>query len=111
MLQLLQIPAAQELDSGALLSLLTTAVQQDPGDDLSYDSTSHELSKIIEQLCRMPGAKKISVEEAEQLMRAGKQPNLAWHAPCKSALMNSPVAWEVINARAAALAARMGLDS
>jgi hypothetical protein len=108
MLRLLEIPAAQELDSSTIVSLLTTTIQQEPDDYSSYNSTAHKLSEVVRKLCCMPGAQKIDVEVAEQLMHAGKQPK---HGPCKIALMNLPVAGESVMIQAAALAARMGLAS
>jgi hypothetical protein len=103
-MRLLEVPAAQELDSSAIFSLLTSTIEQEPYDYHSYNSTAHELGEVVNQLCRMPGAQEISVEAAEQLMQAGEQPQ---HAPCKTALMNLPAAREMLKARTAALAVNM----
>jgi hypothetical protein len=108
MLRLLEIPAAQELDSSPVVSLLTTTIEQEPHDYSSYNSTAHKLCEVVRKLCLMPGARKIDVEVAEQLMQAGKQPK---HGPCKSAPMNLPGAGESVMIQAAALEARMGLAS
>jgi hypothetical protein len=72
MLRLLEDPAAQELDSSTIISLLTTTIQKEPHDYHSYNSVAHELGEIVFMLCRMPGARRISVEEAEKLMQAGE---------------------------------------
>jgi hypothetical protein len=105
MLPLLMIPAAQELDSSAIISLLTTTIQQEPHDYYRHDSIAHELGEIVNKLCCMPGAQNISVEVAVQLMRAGQQPT---HAPCKSALMlHFPAARKMMKTRTAELAVNM----
>jgi hypothetical protein len=105
MLPLLDIPAAQELDTSAIIRLLTTTIQQEPHDYYRHDSIAHELGEIVNKLCCMPGAQNISVGVAVQLMHAGQQSK---DAPCKSALMlHFPATREMMKTRTAELAVNM----
>jgi hypothetical protein len=102
--KLLDLPASRDMSSSVVVSLLTTAIQQEPQDFRSYHRTAQELASIVAKLCSLPAAQQFSVQVAEQLMQAGTQLE---HSPCKTALHQLPAAQEMVRAREAALAAQM----
>jgi hypothetical protein len=102
--KLLDHPASRGMSSSAVMSLLTTALQQEPQDFSTYHRTAQQLASVVTKLCCLPAAKQFSVKVAEQLMQAGTQLE---HSPCKIALHRLPAAQEMVRAREAALAAQM----